>query len=67
MSMRKELLDAAEEVAERRDLAGYLVIGWNRHESASIRRSDNIPDSLKSIITRDLQGALSGTRKIDVG
>ena len=55
MSMRKELLESAREVAERGDLAGYLVIGWNRHESASIRSNGNVPRSLITIVSRDTE------------
>ena len=57
MSMRKELLEAAGEVADRGDLAGYLVIGWNQHESASIRQHGDVPTSLKTIISRDIKEA----------
>ncbi len=55
MSMRKELLESAKEVAERCDLAGYLVIGWNGHESASIRQNGDVPASLKPIVIRDAE------------
>ncbi len=65
MSMRKELLESAKEVAERSDLAGYLVIGWNQHESASIRSNGNVPRSLITIVSRDIEGDVEAVGKVE--